>query len=66
MQVLLNGKPLAVPAQCSLAELVDTLELGAQRFAVEVNEEVIPRSRLRVQALQDGDRIEIVRAIGGG
>lgn len=66
MQILLNGNPQEVPASCSLAELVGTLELGESRFAVEVNEEVIPRSELANRSLQSGDRIEIVQAIGGG
>ena len=42
------------------------LELGGQRFAIEVNQRVIPRTEHANYALQANDKIEIVRAIGGG
>jgi sulfur carrier protein len=40
--------------------------LGGQRIAMEVNLEIVPRSTYEIHALQPGDRIEVVHAVGGG
>ena len=66
MQILLNGAPMELGAARSLAHLVERLELTGKRFAIEVNEEVVPRSTFEGHRLRDGDRVEIVQAIGGG
>jgi sulfur carrier protein len=46
--------------------LVIQLGLADKRVAMEVNLEIIPRSRYGDQPLKDGDKVEIVHAIGGG
>lgn len=46
--------------------LLEALELTGQRLAVEVNDEVIPRSEHSSRELREGDKVEIVRAVGGG
>ena len=66
MQILLNGEPRQLPGQQNLAELLELLQLGEKRLAVEVNGEIVPRSCYSQQAIKDGDRLEIVNAIGGG
>ena len=49
-----------------MASLIGLLELVDQRIAVEVNSELVPRSTFEQYQLQPDDKIEIVRAIGGG
>lgn len=66
MRVLLNGEQRQVPEDSTLGDLLATLDLTQRRFAVEVNEELVPRSEHPTHALQADDRIEIVQAIGGG
>jgi sulfur carrier protein len=66
MQILLNGETLQAPEDVTLSELLETLELEGRRFAVEINEDLVPRSRHAGHRLQPGDRVEIVQAIGGG
>ncbi|NIR28950.1 MAG: sulfur carrier protein ThiS [Gammaproteobacteria bacterium] len=66
MQILLNGETRQLPDGASVAALLERLELTGKRFAVEVNEEVVPRSEYAQVGLHEGDRVEIVRAIGGG
>lgn len=66
MQIVLNGDPHRVPDNASLADLLSTLDLQGRRFAVEVNEELVPRSAHASHALKADDRVEIVQAIGGG
>ena len=66
MHVQINGEPREVPAGTTVADLVADLAAHGQRFAVEVNEELIPRSLHVDHRLVEGDRVEVVHAIGGG
>lgn len=66
MHIQLNGEPAELPENCSLSDLLATLDLQNKRFAAEVNEELIPRSQHASHMLQADDRVEIVQAIGGG
>lgn len=67
MQIQLNGETLTLePDTHSVAELVESLGLGGRRIAVEVNEEIVPRSQHGSTRLGEGDRVEVVHAIGGG
>ena len=66
MHILLNGEPREVAEDITLADLLATLELQNRRFAVEINEELIPRSEHAGHALRADDRVEVVQAIGGG
>ncbi|XKH60092.1 sulfur carrier protein ThiS [Halomonas sediminis] len=66
MQIQLNGEPHAVDSAATAADLVETLGLTGRRIAVEVNEQIVPRSQLAETPLRDGDQVEIVHAIGGG
>jgi sulfur carrier protein len=66
MEIIVNGSKRSVPADYTAAELVATLALGERRIAMEVNEEIVPRSRYPQHRFNPGDRIEIVHAVGGG
>lgn len=66
MNVVLNGESRDLAAGTTLADLLRSIDLGQRRFAVEVNEELVPRSEHADRVLQAGDRVEIVQAIGGG
>ncbi len=66
MNIVLNGEPRGLEEALTVLGLIDRLELTGKRLAVEVNEEVVPRSLHAGYQLHDGDRVEIVRAIGGG
>jgi sulfur carrier protein len=64
MDIELNGAPYQAPAV--LADLVAQLELTGQKLAVAVNRQVIPRPQWASHHLLPRDRVDIVRAIGGG
>ncbi len=64
MQLTLNGKPHTFDGH-TIRDLLDTLGLHG-RLAVEVNQEIVPKSEHGQFELTDGDVIEIVHAIGGG
>lgn len=67
MQLIINGKTRSFDAICfSVANLVTTLELEGKRLAIECNGEIIPRSQFADKQLADGDKLEIVGAVGGG
>ncbi len=67
MQVTLNGTPHRFdPPPATVAELVRALNLAGKRIAVEMNGEIIPKSRYDETPVAVGDRLEIVAAVGGG
>ncbi|XOZ32978.1 sulfur carrier protein ThiS [Halomonadaceae bacterium KBTZ08] len=66
MKIELNGENTEVSDGASIQALVEQLELTGRRIAVEVNEEIVPRSEYGSHQLAPGDRVEVVHAIGGG
>ncbi|WP_455380257.1 sulfur carrier protein ThiS [Acidihalobacter prosperus] len=66
MQIILNGQAREIPDGLTPRGLIALLELEGRRLALEVNEEVIPRSRFDEFRFSRQDRVEIVHAIGGG
>jgi sulfur carrier protein len=66
MKILLNGQEKNLGTPITVAVLLQEMGLGDRRVAVEVNREIVPRSRHNDFQLQDDDRVEVVFAIGGG
>jgi sulfur carrier protein len=68
MRVVLNGREAELADGATVRAAVDALELPAagRGVAVAVDAEVVPRTRWETQALHDGARIEVLRAIQGG
>ncbi|MBA1202820.1 sulfur carrier protein ThiS [Pseudomonas capeferrum] len=66
MEVEINGVAQLLPAGINLAQLLIQLQLQERRLAIEYNHDVVPRSEYAELRLQQGDRLEIVHAIGGG
>lgn len=66
MDVVVNGRTVALDDGSSVRDLLVALGRGEGRVAVEVNREIVPRSRHADHALKPGDRIELVHAMGGG
>ena len=66
MRVIVNGETREVPDGASVSELLGILGLDGARVAVELNREVLHRESFPTSRLGDGDRLEIVRLVGGG
>ena len=67
MRIHVNGQPQELPDHpTSIADLLARLELAGKRIAIECNGEVVPKSRHGQTAVADGDRFEIIVAVGGG
>ena len=65
MKVLLNGSSYSVENNCSVDSLIKNLDLNG-KYAIEINQNIIPRGQYRTKKISNGDKIEIVQAIGGG
>jgi sulfur carrier protein len=66
VSILVNGEEREIPEGTSVTALLELLGIRADRLAVEVNREIVPRSEHGAHVLADGDRIEIVTMVGGG
>lgn len=66
LEIELNGEPFRVQAGQSLAALVRQLGIGNQAVALAVNRQVVPRQQWNERLLAQQDKVDIVRAIGGG
>ena len=66
MDITLNGEPRTFPTPLTVTALLVAEHLAERRVAVEVNGEIVPRSRHDARLFADGDRVEIVHALGGG
>lgn len=65
MQIFLNGESKETTCQ-NLLQLIQELSLEGKRFAVEMNEMIISKSKLEHTHISEQDRIEIIQAVGGG
>ena len=66
MELTVNGESRQVGDRLSITELLDELGLAGQPVAVEVNKEVVPKSRHGEHRLAEADTLEIVTFVGGG
>jgi sulfur carrier protein len=66
MVVTVNGKPMDVPEGLTIDGLLARLEIRREYTAVALNREVTPKSGYATAVLRDGDKVEIVRPMGGG
>jgi thiamine biosynthesis protein ThiS len=66
MRLTINGKPLDAPRLATVADLAAWLELPSFGSAVELNGAVVRKAEHADTELNDGDRLEVVRLVGGG
>ncbi|RIJ15611.1 sulfur carrier protein ThiS [Henriciella mobilis] len=66
MQVFVNGDPFEIDTGASVSDLVAKLTDDPRGIAIELNREIIPKSKHAETSLKDGDRLEVVQFVGGG
>lgn len=66
ISISINGEARHFAPPISVAAMLDQMQLGGKRIALERNGEIVPRSQFAQQLLFDGDCLEIVVAVGGG
>ena len=66
MKLVINGEDRTFSSVSTLSDLLTQLGLKADRVAVELNRELVPRDRWPQTKLADTDKLEIVHFVGGG
>jgi thiamine biosynthesis protein ThiS len=66
MQVIVNGKPREACEGATVLALLEELKLNPQTIVVELNKTVLNREGFGETKLDQGDRLELVRLVGGG
>ena len=66
MKVLVNGEPTELESGATVEAVLASLELPDRGVAVAVDAEVVPRGEWRARELNEGARVEVLRAIQGG
>ena len=66
MEIVVNGDERSVAEGTTIAGLLASLELEPGAVVVERNREIVPRDEVDEVTLEEGDRLEIVRFVGGG
>ena len=66
MNITLNGKPRELDAETPIPQLIATLNVKPEQVAIAINGQVVRRVDWPAITVQDGDTVEVVRAVGGG
>ena len=66
IQIYINGKKKNINSNCNLINILENYSLINKLVAVEINQEVIPKSRYKTITINKNDKIEILELIGGG
>ena len=66
MNIQLNGNTQQFDDNLTAAQLVEKLGLQGRRIAMEVNQEIIPRSSYESFQFSENDKVEVIQAVGGG
>ena len=66
MQLNINGKQRELKTSQTIAEMVRELAIDIPHFAVALNYNVVPKSQYESTPIKEGDKVEIVHAVGGG
>ena len=66
IQIYINGKKKYIKNNCNLINILEEYSLKNKLVAVEINQEVIPKSRYKTITINKNDKIEILELIGGG
>lgn len=66
MNVSINGEERSIDTDSRVIDLLELLSIPRTLVAVELNEELLPKSQYDERVLREGDRLEIVTLVGGG
>lgn len=66
MQIVLNGRPRAIESAATVRRLLEEMDYPPEVVAVQVNDDIVPRSRFADTRLAEGDRVEVITFAAGG
>ncbi len=66
IKIFINGDLKKFPQKINIVSVLESLDISSKHIAIEINESLVFRSDWQQTTLRDGDKVEIVKAIGGG
>ena len=66
IKIFINGDLKKFPSETNIIYVLESLNISSKHIAIEINENLVFRSDWQETNLKDGDKVEIVKAIGGG
>ena len=66
ISIVVNGKPIQLERPMSVKDYLRHIGFEGRRVAVAVNSEVLQSEEYDGTIIDEGDRVEVVRAVGGG
>ena len=66
VKIKVNGKTKNISENTNLLRMINSLKIPLKKVAIELNQEIVDKKKLRVKILKKDDSIEIVHFIGGG
>lgn len=66
MQLVINGQEKDLQSSGTISQMLKELDIAGSHIAVALNFQVVPRSNYDQTPLHEGDKVEIVHAVGGG
>ena len=66
VEVWVNGRSVTLEDNTSVDSFIDSLGLSDKKIAIEINHQIVSRSRYHSITLNNDDKVEIVTAVGGG
>jgi sulfur carrier protein len=66
VEVWVNGRSVTLEDNTSVDSFIDSLGLSDKKIAIEINHQIVSRSRYHSITLKNDDKVEIVTAVGGG
>jgi|TARA_B100002019_G_C21143290_1_gene534381 sulfur carrier protein len=66
MNIYVNNQNIEVAQEITISQLLDIQKVKTTYIAIEINNEIIPKSKYLNHIIHDGDKIEIITAVGGG
>ena len=66
MNISINKEMISLPEKTTIAGMLRKLDIEKKYIAVEINRTIIPKSEFDKHQLKDNDKVEIIRAVGGG
>ena len=66
IEIKINGKVIKIIDNTKLSNLIKNLKIPIKKVAIELNQEIIDKTKLSKINLKKNDKIEIVHFIGGG
>ena len=66
MNISINKEMMSLPEKTTIAGMLKKLDIQREYIAVEINMTIIPKSEFDKHQLKDNDKVEIIRAVGGG